>query len=65
MNRARRSFPDPLSPVMSTVESTCATRRARSSVHTIAGLELARPEGVELDHMRDFRVDEGTSEENQ
>jgi len=51
--------------VMSTVESTCATRRARSSVHTIAGLELARPECVELDHMRDFRVDEGTSEENQ
>src|SRR5882724_3583804 len=40
MNRARRSFPDPLSPVISTVESTCATRRARSSVRTIAGPEL-------------------------
>ena len=36
--RATRSLPDPLSPVIRTVESTLATRRARSTTFRIAGL---------------------------
>src|SRR5215831_1260900 len=46
MKRASRSLPTPLSPVIRTVESTCATRRARSSVRRIAGLEPTRPAGT-------------------
>jgi hypothetical protein len=37
-SRATRSLPEPLSPVMSTVESTLATRRARSTSCAIAAL---------------------------
>ena len=44
-SRAIRSLPEPLSPVMSTVESTLATRRARSTTCRIAGLLATIPSG--------------------
>jgi hypothetical protein len=43
--RAIRSLPDPLSPVMSTVESTLATRRARSTICLMVGLLATIPSG--------------------
>ena len=43
--RAMRSLPDPLSPVMSTVESTLATRRARSTSCRMAALLATMPSG--------------------
>ena len=44
-SRAIRSLPDPLSPVMRTVESTLATRRARSTTCRIAVLFATIPSG--------------------
>ncbi len=43
-SRAIRSLPEPLSPVMRTVESTFATRRARSTSCRIGGLLATMPE---------------------
>ncbi len=43
--RAMRSFPVPLSPVMSTVESTLAIVRAMSTTRRISGLRATMPEG--------------------
>ena len=44
-NREIRSLPTPLSPVMSTVASTFATRRARSTTFCIFGLLATNPSG--------------------
>ena len=45
MKRATRSLPTPDSPVMSTVESTCATRRASSSTFCISSERATMPAG--------------------
>ena len=45
MRRATRSLPTPLSPVISTVESTCATRRASSSTFCISSERATMPAG--------------------
>lgn len=44
-SRAIRSFPVPLSPVMSTVASTLATRRASAMSCRILGPRATRPAG--------------------
>jgi hypothetical protein len=44
-SRAIRSLPDPLSPVIKTVASTFATRRARSTTCDICGLLATIPRG--------------------
>ena len=46
MSRATTSLPTPLSPVMSAVESTLATRRARSTTLRMAALLAMTPAAI-------------------